>query len=482
MTRLNNSMFMGYYPETHIAIRNIDDYLSESFNVPKNQIIPVNHFEFKGYLCCGDKRCGKTWLNFLYLAYKAWDVWGDSIDFFQAEDIYALIDAVATSQKPVHFIILDDQVSKLDSRNPMGNRTITELYFEIAHELKRRSEAMGGNLGGLVIVAILVQNYGAIDLRLRSDSMFTIFKTFDRQGCKEYDLDEEVEMVLKDWKIRSNRLTDYTARMWAFVIDINDEGCIIYFDANKPKYKNLPFKFTTVRGIDRYREQRTQLVNHLVQNFNIIKLSDKKLREELFEQLDILENLPEKCRINPSNFTEIISRTRKSYNRKHLKKMEKEKREQIQELVEFLYRNVSLEDYTDSELKGELFVVLDELIEGKDDLYVSRTDFSEIIYRTKKRLRDGISPEDKESKKTLKNRLEDLLYKKPIMTIKEFDERLPEYTYESIRAELSQYNNIFKNLDKGKGKFSLVDHILTKEEEEKHIRKPDTPSKMLIMD
>ncbi len=485
MTNLNNCIFTGFYPETHIAIRNISDYLFESFNIPKKQGIPANHFEFKGYLCCGDKRCGKTWLNELYLAYKAWEIWGDDIDFFKAEDIYALIDAVASSKKPVHFILLDDQVSKLDSRNPMGNKTITELYFEIAHELKRRSELVGGNLGGLVIVAILTQNYGAIDLRLRSDSMFAIFKTFDEAGCKKYNLDEEVVEVLLDWKVRSNRITDYDARKWAFVVDINNEGCIIYFDAFLPMYQNLPFKFTTIKGIDRYREQRNILVKILVQNFNIIKLSDKELKEELYEQLDILENSPEKCRINPSNFTEIISRSRKLFKKMHLEKIGKVKQEQMQKLIEYLYRNLDMDDYQDSELKGELFYQLDYLLKEDEVLYISKRDFLEIIYRAKKIYRTNPT-EEKESinvdpkRKTLNSRIIGFMtYDKPIFTIKELDKRIPEYTYEIIKSVLFHYKNIFKRI--GRGAFCLIDYQPTKEELEFYNPSKTTP-KMLIME
>ncbi len=410
-------------------------------------------------------------------------MWGDNIDFFQAEDIYALIDAVATSQKPVHFIILDDQVSKLDSRNPMGNRTITELYFEIAHELKRRSEAMDGNLGGLVIVAILIQNYGAIDLRLRSDSMFTIFKTYDKYGCREYNLDEEVEYVLKDWKIRSNRLTDYTARMWAFVIDINDEGCIIYYDANQPKYKNLPFKFTTVRGIDRYREQRNQLVDYLVQNFNIIKLSDKELKEELYEQLDVLENAPEKCRINPSNFTEIISRTRKKFKRLHIEKIDVIRQEQIQQMIEYLYENIDMDNYIDGELKGELYYKFDELSKEKE-LYISKHDFLEIIYRAKKMYKNRLIEEtENKPEKFIKIRIRELMENvKPIWSISELKLAMSDVSGNTLRATITNNKDMFKNVLKGKAIFCLVEHEITDEELISCKQKKKEPLKMLIMD
>lgn len=485
-------MFTGLYPDTHIAIKNIDEYLFESFNVPKKQDIPAGHFEFKGFLCVGDKRCGKTWLSEMYLAYKAWTIWGDDIDFFKAEDIYALIDAISTSTCPVHFVILDDQVSKLDSRNPMGNRTITELYFEIAHELHRRSKLMKGNLGGLVLVAILTQSYGAIDLRLRIDSMFIILKTWDEQACKYYNLDEEVVEVLIDWKIRSNRLTDYEARKWAFVVDIDNEGCIIYFDPYLPKYKNLPFKFTLFRGIDRYREQRNQLVKFLVQNFNIIKLSDKELKEELYEKLDELENSPEKCRITSGHFTEIIYRTRKKFKKLHKTEMEGQKKAQKQELIEFLYTTFNMDDYQDSELKGELFYKLDELTKelGEDELYVSKKDFLEIIWRAKKKYLDQ-GPISEESKigeinpnvpLTNVEKVYNAMLQEKIATI----DRIMEITglnRKQVSDILYKYTNFFESVENRTGVYKLKGYNHTEEEAEK-IRPKNgngTP-KVLIME
>ena len=486
MTNLNGCTFAGFYPETHISIRNIDEYLFESFNVPKKQDIPVNHFEFKGYLCVGDKRCGKTWLNEMYLAYKAWVIWGDLIDFFKAEDIYALIDAVASSEKPVHFVLLDDQVSRLDSRNPMGNRNITELYFEIAHELKKRSKLMKGNLGGLVIVAILTQSYGAIDLRLRSDSMFVILKTWDEKCCKEYNLDEEVEAVLIDWKIRSNRITDYEARKWAFVVDINQEGCIIYFDAYLPKYQDLPFKFKLVRGIDRYREQRNQLVFYLAQNFNILKLSDKDLKEELYEQLDVLENAPEKCRINPSNFTEIISRSRKLFKKLHLEKIEEARQEQKNKLVEFLYKNIDMDDYTDGELKGVLYYKLDELIKEKE-LYISKKDFLEVIYRAKKMYKNRpieekevSGTEDFDPNKPLTNveKVYNVMLLLKIATINQIIERT-KLNRKQVSDIFCKYEHLFEHVKLRV--YSLKGYKYTQEQIDV-LSPPKLKSKMLIME
>ena len=337
-------------------IRDLNEYLAESFSIYNIEKfgLPAKHYEYKGFFVVGDKRSGKTVLTVYDLAKKAWDLWGNDIDFFKAEDIYALIDAVAASDRPVHFILLDDQVSYLDSRNPMGNKTVTELYFEIAHELERRSKLMGGNRGGLVICALLTQSFQAIDLRLRGDEMFTIFKTYDKKGFEEYEIyDPEIEQLLLEYKVRSNRLTDYEVRKWAFVIDRLKEGCLIYFDAtdhlddDSPTYKTLPFEFKTKRGIDRYREQRNKLVDDLVEHYNLFKLSDKDLRSELYEKVDALEDSLERCRITPAHFMEIIYRARKKYRKLNSEEFKKLQNEQKKQLIEYLYTGFNMNDYTD---------------------------------------------------------------------------------------------------------------------------------------
>ncbi len=90
---------------------------------------------------------------------------------------------------------------------------------------------MGNNQGGLIICAILTENFKTIDLRLRNNTMFTTFKTYDKYGCKYYNLDSaKIKEILKDQRN-------------TFIIDINKEGCIIQFNVNEPKYQKLPFEF-----------------------------------------------------------------------------------------------------------------------------------------------------------------------------------------------------------------------------------------------
>lgn len=481
---LNTCNFIGNYTETSIAIRDVDDYIKkESFNIPIGQELPDDHYECKGFLVVGDKRSGKTLLTTKELALKAWEIWGQNIDFIIAEDVYALIDAVASSKCAVHYVVLDDQAFYLDARNPMGNRRITQVYFTIAHELQKRAKLMKGNQGGLVICPILVQNYSAIDLRLRSDMMFTIFKTYDESGCRYYNLNNsEVEPILKDWKIRSNRLTDYEARKNAFIIDINMEGCIIKFDANDPKYKDLPFEFKIIRGVDRYKEQRDKLVEWLCINLPLYDCSDAKLKGELFYKLDEISTKRENVYITKSNFMEIIYRARHRFEEISHKKVEEKRREQINLLIEFLYKTFDINTYQDAELKGEIFYKIDEWIDKKEHIFIKPKDLSEIIFKAKKKNRDIHNIEQQKEdlnprNKSLKDRMVALFKNvKSIYALQElYKEFEKDYTQPTIRKTLNNNRDIFMNLSKikelnlNRGVYCLVGYKYTTEELEPYL-------------
>jgi len=306
----------------NVEIKNIDPYIDERFNIPKGQPLPSDHYEFKPFLVVGDFRIGKTQLTKKYFADRAYQLWRDTgIDFFNAKDIYGSIEAVAKSKNPIHFTLLDDQVFYLDSRNSMGNKIMTHVFFTIAHKLQDKAEASGGNLGGIVICPILVQSWRAVDLRLRDVAMFTVFKGWDDFGCKYYDIDQEIQDELMDWKIGSGSFTDYEARTHAFVIDIKREGCIIYFDSREPKWKNpyfdlldqkwKPFPFENITGFSIVKQQKKEFVDYLC-SFNLSEMTDTKIKAKLYDKLDEAEEKGE-CYVKPSHFSEIIIRSKDKY-------------------------------------------------------------------------------------------------------------------------------------------------------------------------
>lgn len=162
-------------------------YIKESFNFPGEQDFPINHCEVKSFLIVG-KNSNKTELATSELALNAYDVWRDNIDFLIAQDnIHALIDAISTSKKTVHYVVLNGNI-----------RYMNESYFTLVHGLRKHIGLMNYKVCGIIICAILIQSKRDIDPRLRHNMMFSI----------------------SDWKI--------------------------HFDDEK--YKNLPFKFVKIKN------------------------------------------------------------------------------------------------------------------------------------------------------------------------------------------------------------------------------------------
>ena len=231
--------------------------------------------------------------------------WGDAVDFFKVFDLYATIEAIKNSEKHVHFVILDDFVSKLDSRRSMssGNVDMTELYYEIRHELARHAKISGGNAGGLVIMAILTQDHKAIDKRLRESAMFNVFKTYDH-ACDDLIPDPEIISLLKQLKDKSVRICDYNFRKLAVGIDTMEKYTLFY--ADKDKLPNIPFE--TVSGDSIYKQHRDYLIDYLIGNFDLSEMSKDSIKAELFFEIDKMEDSGVRSRITKSDFTELITR------------------------------------------------------------------------------------------------------------------------------------------------------------------------------
>ena len=162
-----------------------------------------------------------------------------------------------------------------------------------------------------MIFAILAQSMGMVDLRFREDAMFTVFKGWDKFGCKFYEIDKKYQKILMSWKIGSNKLTDYNARKHAFIIDRGNQGTFINFDLDDEYYKNLPFEFQYVSGVSRAKEQKRVLIDYVC-TLNLDEYSDKKIRAKLYDTLEEMESEIE-CFVKPSDFSEIIIRARDKY-------------------------------------------------------------------------------------------------------------------------------------------------------------------------
>ena len=289
-------------------IRNTEEFENESFGFPKNQKLPVDHYEVKHFNIIGAIASGKSTLADRYYAHRIRQQWGDAVDFFKVYDLYATIEAIKNSEKHVHFVILDDFVSKLDSRRSMssGNVDMTEFYYEIRHELARHAKISGGNAGGLVIMAILTQDHRAIDKRLRESAMFNVFKTYD-PACDELIPDPEIISLLKQLKDKSVRICDYNFRKLAVAIDTMEKYTLFY--ADRDKLPKIPFD--TVSGDSIYKQHRDYLITYLIDNFDLFEMSKDSIKAELFFEIDKMEESGMRSRITKSDFTELITRAKR---------------------------------------------------------------------------------------------------------------------------------------------------------------------------
>ena len=180
-------MFKIYDEIMEEEIMEKNSYIKESFNFPPEQNFPIHHCEVKSFLIVGNN-INKTELATSELALNAYEIWRDNIDFFIAQDnIHALIDAISTSKKAVHYVVLNGNVLYMN-----------KYYLTLVHGLRKRTGLMNYNLGGIIICAVLVQSKRDIGPRLRHNMMFSI----------------------SNWEIHPN-----------------DE-----------KYKNLPFKFVKIEN------------------------------------------------------------------------------------------------------------------------------------------------------------------------------------------------------------------------------------------
>ena len=295
--------------DLEFLITDTEEFETESFSFPLNQPFPTKHYEVLLFMIIGAIATGKSTMAKLYYGNRISQIWGDSVDFFNASDLWATIEAIKNSKKLVHYLIIDDSIPLFDSRMSMRSENIgvTQFYFEIRHALKKHAEKTG-NAGGFVIICLISQYYKAIDIRLRKSVAFTVFKSYD-DSCDEMKFDEKIIKALKKMKDKSVRVKDYFYRQLA--VGIDNRGFYTLFLADK---KSLPFlNFKDISGEDYHELQRDYLVDYLVEN---IDLSIRKgiIRGELYFELDRMRKSGTETRITKSDFVEVIHRAEKIQN------------------------------------------------------------------------------------------------------------------------------------------------------------------------
>ena len=131
------------------------------FKLPEGQSFPHERYVVKSHIVVGT--C-KSKLKKNYLVNKFDAEWGkDNVMHIVAKDLLVTIQAITLEshrlqRKQVFHIIIDARENRYN---------LNQLYYGIRHELKKHAEMVGGNAGGLVFISIIVQDFSALDIRLR---------------------------------------------------------------------------------------------------------------------------------------------------------------------------------------------------------------------------------------------------------------------------------------------------------------------------
>ena len=307
------------------VIRNTEKFELETFSLPSNQKFPEDHYEVKTFAIAGPIGCGKSTLAREYYGNRIKEIWGNDVDCYLAHDLWATIDAVKNSKKLVHYLIIDDSVPMFDSRRSMSSDSVdmTQMFYEIRHELKKHAKQHDGNAGGLVIIALITQEFMAIDKRLRQALAFSVFKAYDKI-CEKMIPDKEIIKLLKKIKDKSVRVCDYFYRQLAVGVDCLENYTLFYVD--RKKLPNIKFQYVT--GIDIFERQRNLLIDYLIDNFILQEHSKDALKAELHFEVDRIKS-DEHCRITKADFTEIIIRAKRLQEIRLEPELKKKQEEQL---------------------------------------------------------------------------------------------------------------------------------------------------------
>ncbi len=379
------------YDNLSFKIRNTEEFEIETFSLPSRQKFPTDHYEVKTFSIVGPIGCGKSTLAIEYYGNRIREIWGNEADFYLAKDLWATIEAVKSSKRLVHYLIIDDSIPMFDSRRSMSSSNVdmTQMFYEIRHELKKHAKLNQGNAGGLVIICLITQDFMAIDRRIRKALAFTVFKAYD-ESCEKLIEDNSIIKTLKRIKDKTVRVCDYFYRQLAVAVDA-EENYTLFF-ADRSTLDKIDFKYVT--GEDIFEQQQNYFIEYLVENFDLQDVNKDQLKAELHFEIDRLKKENINTRINKSDFSEIIIRAtrlqeikREVETQKSIQELAKIKEKerylfylQFHRLINHFVKNLNIKDLTKSDLEAELLFEIDRITQ-KTRCFIKKRHFREIIIR-----------------------------------------------------------------------------------------------------
>lgn len=433
MARINNVNPYMYHLDdgySHL-VREPLDFYKETFSFPKGVELPEDHYELTTYCIAGDIGSGKTWAA-RYFAYLCQLIWGDDIDFFEADDIFSTIEAIKKSDKFAHYVFIDDAIKpSFDSRRSMSavNVSGSQKFLVIRHLIDK-----GYLKNGYIIIALATQMYKGIEMRIRKHFAFTLFKTYDDE-CENIIIDEEVVEFLVMLKDKSTRCKDKRYRKFGVAVDNVGYITPVLIPSKYPR-----MDFTKIKTTSLYQIQMNEMIDYLVE---LIKPKSKNefLKGLLYFYLDKMKEKYEFVEVKASAFTEIITRA------KTLRFIRDN----------YVYDNeINVENCIDAVDNGELKSEQEDDSEDEED-----EENQLIIEKIEQEMEEEI---DKEM--SLVDRIKTVFKIKKVLSIQDIVDVLDE-NYGTVSATLSNYSNVFYRPKNERGIYCKVGYEPTDEEIEK---------------
>ena len=323
-----------------------EPYLIESLSLPKDeQELPGDHYELTQGLILGPVGSGKsTTKNWIAgLARDTWPpiwiprlgVYQDQIEFFDAEDMGGVIEALRKTLAYVKFVVFEDAIRDgLEARRSGSgaNLTATQRFFRIRHLVQEEGE----NMGGLIILLLVAQDMKRIEVSLRDHAAIFIFKGYVR-GCEDFIKDnQEIMDKLYDLSDNATRIHRNSIRKEGYIIDKQGKYYKIITDKDLfgPKINWI----STPSGTT-FRKQKAILEKWVFQtlkehHFKQLNLQSKgiklpnlglgDLKGELDRQLEIKSQNWSYCEVGRGNYAYTIYRAKRLFQQWKIQQMFRE--------------------------------------------------------------------------------------------------------------------------------------------------------------
>lgn len=330
------------------------EYLRESFSFPEGQGLPKNRFEENTITVSGPKGTGKSTFVRKQLAPYLKSLWREKIDFFDAQDIFGTIEAIAKSKKLVHFICFEDAMREgFDKRTAMHRST--KLSGQL-YEVIRHSQKEGYMKAGYIIICIITQLYDGIDFRYLEESAFDVFKAHCR-GVEKKIKNEQVISDLKYWKDKSRRAKDIRYRKLGYLADSTGNVVRVFDISEHLKVDPGEIEWIKVERSPLKLKHIQMVVDWLLKHDDILMSEDKDfIFGHLYDVLDKMKIQYDFFQVGSSDFKEIYIRAKVQYltqNQEQLNQEERVAKRRIKRICIKQYRNLQQYLFSNKDLMQE---------------------------------------------------------------------------------------------------------------------------------